>query len=164
VWILLAILLIIIGKVLRGFFRKRKIEKNENVKGSNKNIKISIFIIANIVFSVMMLAKVEWHDKNQYIYDLIPLVYPTINLVCLFCWNKTKNINIKRIISIFNIVLSVLIIFLFLGGLLFSAFDDSSKNIIDALVGLILIILPICSINIFKGDNHKIKKINNINN
>ncbi len=113
--------------------------------------RIAIFLILNIVFLILTLVNVHWGDKEQYLYDLIIPGYAIINFVFLYFWFSVKNITIKKIISIFNIFLSLFLIFLFVGGVIFSTIDDSYYKTIDYVISIIFLLILIFNISIFKN-------------
>ena len=115
--------------------------------------RIIVFIILNIIFLIFTINNVHWDDKEQYLYDLIVPCYAIMNLFLLFFWVNTKNKTIKKLISIFNISLSIFLIFLFVGGTIVSTVDDSNKTTADFYISIILFIILLLNINIFKNIN-----------
>ena len=124
----------------------------EYYKHINMNQKRTIiFLILNIVFLIVALVNVNWRDKEQYLYDLIIPGYAIINFIFLYAWFSVKNITIKKMISIFNIFLSLFLIFLFVGGLMVSSIDDSYYKTLDCVVSVIFLLILIFNISIFKN-------------
>ena len=102
---------------------------------------------------MFIINNVHWDDKEQYLYDLIIPCYAIMNLFLLFFWVNTKNKIIKKLISIFNISLSIFLMFLFVGGIMVSAIDDSNKTTADFYISIILFTILLLNINIFKNIN-----------